>query len=99
MDKADVKGKSMGKYYNVMETLVEDKLGEIWHTLDCCKCEKCRNDIIACTLNQMTPKYVVTKEGELFARLCILSAEHEFEIVKAIATSVRIVTEHPKHYI
>ncbi|MGB8451922.1 MAG: late competence development ComFB family protein [Anaerocolumna sp.] len=89
----------MEKYHNVMETLVVNKLTELWDTLDCCKCDKCRNDIIACTLNQMEPKYVATEEGELYVRLCILSAEHEFEIVKAIATSVRIVSEHPKHYI
>ncbi len=89
----------MEKYHNVMETLVEDKLNEIWNALDCCKCEKCRNDIIACTLNQMEPKYAVTNEGELYVRLCELSAEHEFEIVKAIAKSVRMVSEHPKHYI
>ncbi len=89
----------MEKYHNVMETLVVNKLNELWGTLDCCKCEKCRNDIIACTLNQMSPKYVATEEGELYVRLCILSTEHEFEIVKAIATSIRIVTEHPKHYI
>ncbi len=89
----------MDKYHNVMETLVINKLNEIWDTLDCCKCDKCRNDIIACTLNQMKPKYAVTEEGELYVRLCILSAEHEFEVVKAIAISVRTVSEHPKHCI
>ncbi len=89
----------MVKYHNVMETLVVNKLDEIWDTLDCCKCDKCRNDIIAYTLNQMAPKYVATEEGELYVRLCILSAEHEFEIVKAIAKSVRTVSENPKHYI
>lgn len=89
----------MEKYHNVMETMVVNKLDEIWDTLDCCKCDKCRNDIIACTLNQMIPKYVVTREGELYARLCILSTEHEFEIVKAIAKSVKMVSEHPKHYV
>lgn len=89
----------MEKYYNVMETLVVDKLNEIWDSLDCCKCDKCRNDIIACTLNQMSPKYVVSPEGELYVRLSILSAEHEFEIVKAIAKATKMVREHPKHYV
>lgn len=90
-------GSKMDKYYNVMENLVVNKLDELWETLDCCKCEKCRNDIIACTLNQMTPKYVATQEGELYARLSVLSAAHEFEVVKAIAKAVKTVAEHPKH--
>ncbi len=89
----------MEKYHNVMETLVVNKLGEIWDTLDCCKCDKCRNDIIAYTLNQLAPKYAVTEKGELYIRLCVLSAEQEFEIVKAIAKSVKMVSEHPKHYV
>jgi competence protein ComFB len=45
----------------------------------------------------MTPKYVATQEGELYARLSVLSAAHEFEVVKAIAKAVKTVSEHPKH--
>jgi competence protein ComFB len=87
----------MDKYHNVMETLVIEKLDEIWATLDCCKCERCRNDIIAYALNQMMPKYVVTEEGALYARVSTLSAEYELEIIKAIANALRMVSEHPNH--
>jgi competence protein ComFB len=82
-----------------MEKLVENKLDELWNTLDNCKCERCRNDIIALTLNQLGAKYVVTHEGELYARLCTLSNDYDVEILKAIAKSVHTVKEKPNHYI
>lgn len=87
----------MNTYRNVMEMLVVQKLDEIWDTLDCCKCEKCKLDIIACTLNQLPPKYVVTKEGELYARLCEFNNEHEVDIIIALTKAVETVKDKPKH--
>ncbi len=43
----------MDKYYNITERLIINKLDEIWNTLNNCKCDRCRNDIIALTLNQV----------------------------------------------
>lgn len=97
MIKKQPKGENMNTYRNVMEMLVVQKLEEMWDTLDCCKCEKCKLDIIACTLNQLPPKYVVTKEGELYARLCELNNEHEVEIIIALAKAVKTVKDKPKH--
>lgn len=91
------KGETMNTYRNVMEMLVVQKLDEMWDTIDCCKCEKCKMDIIACTLNQLTPKYVVTKEGELYARLCELNNEHEIEILIALTKAIKTVKDKPKH--
>jgi competence protein ComFB len=91
------KGETMNTYRNVMEMLVVQKLDEMWETIDCCKCEKCKMDIIACTLNQLTPKYVVTKEGELYARLCELNNEHEIEILIALTKAIKTVKDKPKH--
>lgn len=91
------KGETMNTYRNVMEMLVVQKLDEMWDTIDCCKCEKCKMDIIACTLNQLTPKYVVTKEGELYARLCELNNEHEIEIIIALTKAIKTVKDKPKH--
>lgn len=89
----------MDKYFNVMEKLVVEKLDNLWDTLDNCKCERCRNDIIALTLNQLGAKYVVTPEGELYAKLCTMASGYELEILKAIAKSVRMVKEKPNHLI
>lgn len=87
----------MNAIRNVMEYLVTSKLDEVWGNLDCCKCEKCRADIIACSLNHLPSKYVVTDEGELYTRV-ELSSEQEFEILLIIAKSIKIVSENPKHF-
>ncbi len=87
----------MDKYYNITERLIINKLDEIWNTLNNCKCDRCRNDIIALTLNQVGSKYVVSSEGELYSKLCTLSQDYEFEVVKAIAKATFIVNEKPNH--
>lgn len=87
----------MNRFHNVMEQLVEEKLEEIWQEMETCKCDKCRNDIIAHTLNQIPPRYVVTREGELYVRLAELTSEHEFDIVIALTKSIKLITEKPKH--
>jgi len=97
MTKKFWKGENMNTYHNVMEMLVVQKLDEMWDALDGCKCDKCKMDIIACALNHLDPKYVVTKEGELYARLCELSNEHEVEITIALAKAIKMVRENPKH--
>ena len=40
-------------YKNVMEHVVEQKLDEIMKSYDGCKCERCRSDIAAITLNNL----------------------------------------------
>jgi competence protein ComFB len=87
----------MNKFRNVMEQLVVDKLEEIWQDMEICKCDKCRNDILAHALNQMPPRYVVTREGELYVRLTELNSEHEFDIVIALTKSIKLISENPKH--
>jgi competence protein ComFB len=87
----------MNLFYNVMETLVAEKLDEIWGDTNSCKCNKCRNDIMAYTLNQLSPKYVVSREGELYVRLHELSSRHHFEIVIALTKSIKLIEENPKH--
>ncbi len=82
---------------NVMESLVSDKLDEFWSKMDTCKCNKCKSDVLACTLNQLTPKYVATNEGELYAKLSLLSKEHEYTITIALAKAIKLVNENPKH--
>lgn len=90
-------GVNMNAYRNVMETIVVQKLNDLWDSLDCCKCEKCYNDIIALTLNQLEPKYVVSNEGELYVRLGELSNNQDCEILTTIAKAIKIVSENPKH--
>lgn len=87
----------MCKFHNAMEAIVVKKLDEVWGTLECCKCDFCHDDIIAYALNQLPPKYVVTNEGELYARMSELSSEQEFDILLAVARAIQIVSKNPRH--
>lgn len=87
----------MASYKNVMEQLVEEKLDKIYNTLDCCKCEQCRNDIIAYALNNLPSKYVVTPKGETYSKTFVLSMQHDADINAALAAGANVVKENPRH--
>lgn len=87
----------MTKYYNIREVMVEGKLDEVWKDMDCCKCEICRDDIIALTLNKLPPKYVATKEGELYGRAVECTTEKNVEVVSQLIKAIKVVSKNPRH--
>ncbi|MCX7715459.1 MAG: late competence development ComFB family protein [Clostridia bacterium] len=86
-----------GLFINLMEALVESKLDEIIDTLDCCKCERCRRDIIAYALNHLPSKYVTSESGMLFAKLEFFSLQHEANVMTQLLRAVEIVSRSPRH--
>lgn len=82
---------------NLMETVVLDKLDEIFDSLDCCKCELCKKDIASLALNNLPPKYVVTHEGELLSKLNIHEKQYKTDIIKAIIDAAEIIKDNPRH--
>lgn len=82
---------------NVNEEFVKNRLPELLSEYDCCKCEKCIDDMMAIALNNIKPAYVNTNEGVLFKRInSTLPQNHadmDIEIIKAI----NMVSQHPKH--
>lgn len=84
-------------FYNVMETLVSQKFDDMAGHLDCCKCKKCRMDIIAHALNNLPPKYVVTHSGELFTRADSLAAQKDMDITLAVTKAAKLVNSQPHH--
>ncbi|MDF2871146.1 MAG: late competence development protein ComFB [Anaerocolumna sp.] len=85
------------RYHNLMEKIVSVKLDEIWDKFEGCKCDRCRDDIIACALNNTTPKYVVSEEGELYAKAESLNADYELELVKIVSRAINAVSANPSH--
>ena len=62
-----------------------------------CTCEACRNDIIAYALNQLPPKYVATRKGEVYSKTFILRNQHYADIMAALAKGAKVVSDHPRH--
>lgn len=80
-----------------MEDAVTYKTNDILKTMDICKCEKCKLDIVAIALNDLPPKYVVSQMGELFAKVNELTQQFEVDIESAIVKAATQVANNPKH--
>lgn len=82
---------------NIMEDLVAEKLDEVIDTLGCCKCERCRSDIISYALNRLQPKYANTELGAAFLKADTLSHQFEIDLLTAIYDGAEKVKLHPRH--
>lgn len=87
----------MSEYKNIMEDLVLEEFESAAQTLGCCTCEDCRNDIIAYALNQLPPKYVATRTGEVYSKTFILRNQHYADVMAALTKGARLVADHPRH--
>lgn len=82
---------------NYMETLLIEKLDEVIDQLDCCKCKKCRMDIMSYALNRLPPKYVATYEGQVYSKLDTLSVQYETDLMCALYQAAKVVGANPHH--
>ncbi|SFT49540.1 competence protein ComFB [Selenomonas sp. GACV-9] len=83
---------------NCMEEFVQDKMDVVLEQYpDCCRCEQCRLDIAALALNQLPPRYVSTREGDVFVRVNEMNTECEVKVIKAIANAIEVVNKNPRH--
>jgi competence protein ComFB len=88
----------MAELVNYMEKLVFSKLNEVLATRkDICKCEQCRLDIAAIALNNLSPRYIVTDRGKLYAKLDMMETQFGVDILMAISKGLNIVAAHPRH--
>lgn len=87
----------MGSYKNLMETILEELYDQIERTLDCCHCPDCRRDVLCYALNRVPPKYVVTRQGELFTKLSNATNQKDTDLVAALAMGAKMVKDHPRH--
>lgn len=82
---------------NYMESLVMDSIDTIMEKMGVCKCERCKMDIAALALNSLTPKYVVTDSGKLYAKISLLQQQFEVDVLSALTRAALIVKQHPRH--
>ncbi|HNR03479.1 MAG TPA: late competence development ComFB family protein [Bacillota bacterium] len=87
----------MYKLKNYMEDLVIKRTDEILKSIDVCKCDKCKLDIIALALNSLPSKYVVSAKGELYAKVSELEQQFDIDVGTAIIKAAFLVNENPRH--
>ncbi len=82
---------------NVMEKIVYDKLEEMLKTENCCKCERCLEDMEAIALNKLPARYVSTRNGELFSKLNATVRQSAVDINIAVSNAIACVSSKPSH--
>ncbi|NEY70924.1 late competence development ComFB family protein [Bacillus mesophilus] len=62
-----------------------------------CRCDKCRLDVIALSLNSLPSHYVTTEEGRQAVFEQLNTEENRRWINKRIVSSIYLVGKYPKH--
>lgn len=76
--------------WEAMDSVLEQKPG-------ICRCEKCRADIAAYALNQLSPHYAASKIGEILIKTGSLDPDINVAIFVALTEAVEIVGANPRH--
>lgn len=82
---------------NTMEGLIDEKLRMMLEGENCCKCERCFEDMKAIALNSLPSKYVNTHNGELFSKLDANIIQNSADITVAISKAIKKVAARPSH--
>lgn len=86
------------KVINVVESMVWEAMDSVLEQKSgiCC-CEKCRADIAAYALNQLSPHYVVSKLGEVLVKTGSLDRDMNVAILVALTEAMEKVGANPRH--
>jgi competence protein ComFB len=87
-------------YVNVMEEVVSTLVNVLMMSPDYqtfCNCQKCRNDIIAISLNTIPSHYVTTEDGRKMVYEQLNTNENRTWINKRIISAIHLVGKYPKH--
>ena len=82
---------------NYMEDCVDSAIGTVLKDMDGCKCDRCICDIKAIALNNLPPKYIVTKKGQLYTKINSLQQQFDVDIISALTRAAVIVSKGPNH--
>lgn len=82
---------------NTNEELVRSRTSDLLKDYDCCKCEKCVNDMMAIALNNLKPAYVNTTEGVLIKRVSNMTPQRTADVDIEVIKAIRLVSSNPKH--
>ena len=82
---------------NYMEDCVQEMIPTVLKGMDMCTCDHCKMDIMAYALNNLPPKYIVTRKGQLYTKLEAMHSQFDADIVTAVTTGAKLVSENPRH--
>ncbi|MFC7371693.1 late competence development ComFB family protein [Fictibacillus iocasae] len=85
---------------NAMEILVEEALNNYWSQLQLpCKCEICKTDVYAITLNNLPPRYISNENGFAYVKAENFDDQSRVNILNQIVKATGVVAVRPSHEI
>ncbi len=82
---------------NFIEDIVMDKLARTIAMLRGCECERCKKDVMAMALNELSPAYLVLEAREMEEAVRALRQAWEVKVASALIKAVQTVKVHPNH--
>ncbi len=82
---------------NMMEETVLAKIDQLWSSTNYCKCDKCKIDIAAYSLNRLPPNYVNSFEGRLIHKFDTSTTQMDAEITACVYNAIVKIGEEPEH--
>lgn len=82
--------------YNVTEKLVLNKLDATLKKMNCCRCDRCKEDIVAIALNNLKPRYIVATKEDIKQKIHELQ-EVGSEVTTEVIKAVLVVRKNPRH--
>lgn len=84
--------------HNLMEDEVLNAINKVSKGMDnICKCEICKMDIAAISLNHLKPNYVVTDQGYVYAKANNMNQQFNTDVTAAVIKAIDIVGNNPRH--
>lgn len=83
---------------NYIEKIVRDELNKFYkedRTL--CKCDKCFQDIITLTLNNLPPMYVSSNVGHIMTMYNLTKDQLQAQVMVELLKALDQVKKHPNH--
>ena len=62
-----------------------------------CDCDGCKLDIMAIMLNNMNQRFVVTDQGEMYAKMSDFDAQYRTDLMVNMEMAFKAVAKLPKH--
>lgn len=82
--------------YNITERLVVNRLEMALKKMSCCRCDRCKKDIVAIALNHLKPHYAVSTSDEIEV-LIEKDEKLGLEVTSAILKAILNVRKTPRH--
>ncbi|HEY4553694.1 MAG TPA: late competence development ComFB family protein [Bacillaceae bacterium] len=80
--------------YNVMEEIVRNEISKNLDQLNMsCTCDHCLSDVLAHSLNQLPPRYIVNNEYSPYVRaVYVADRQGSINILSTITQSAKVVS-------